>query len=189
MKLSRLTDNYLKILTLIGIALGLFITITDYSISTLTIPPLETLSASDGKVSVISQKKRKHSYELNLKFRSNNSVKKTIIYCKISQADDTTCPELLRPWREGLGDNVVPAKGPLTWRDARVWWYPSPEFGNFNKPRLMQLEVEGVMIRDYDAMKRHYIDMKNNHLHIGIYILLLMLSFYIWLYIETSESI
>lgn len=189
MKLSRLIDNSLRRFIAFVLAICSVMAISDYSVATLDIPALETLSPSTGKIAVIFVKS-KYSSEYSLRFRSEKNARNITLKCRLSEHDDTICTDL--PGISGLispGQNHIPTKGLLSWKNARVWWYPSPEFGNFGVPRLMQLEVDGVMIRDYDSMKQHYLDLKNSHLYIWTYIFVLMGCLFVWLNLPEQRDI
>ncbi len=159
-KFKFLFDSRAKVISA-GVVLFLAILAQgDYNIFSMKIPDFNQLDISQGVIYIY-----KYQPRIGSKFTLVNSdKKKTLFSCNIFGDSNIECiPEDKKKEYQG--------------KNARVWFYSYD--GMFLKDnRLLQLEVEGNIIIDYQKQKNFYYESRSKYLYIRTFFLFLSIIFF-----------
>jgi len=166
--LKRFFDNdYKKASFLFMLIFGASV-IDDINVFTLNIPVANQLNISEGEIAF----KDGNKYGRMLIINPHKDQSELSFNCHIYHAD-----------------NCIPKSDEYLYinKNARVWWYET-KFSFRHVKRLLQLEVDGKKVINYQDQKEKYLKSKAEHDYISSLIFLASLTFFLALQIFKSNS-
>jgi hypothetical protein len=130
----------------------------DLSVYLINVPALNQLHISTGTI----------TFYIRLPHRAGNPVilanydETTVFNCEISSSMQHDCIEK---------DKLIFFEN----KNGKVWWYEKGIKGFFSNNILLQLEVDGKTVIDYETQKQKYLHHKNSYLYVNTVIFLTIL--------------
>lgn len=168
---TALVNNKLKKWAFFAILFFFLLSLDDYSVATLDIPPIEQLNVTKGTVQLELAGGSKGASNGDLFYLLNNH-QRVKFNCRIGTRDNSSCIarsdsrfyDKAAGGESWLGKTVFfKPNTSQKLKHAQVWWYEANIFGPLKEKRLLQLDVEGERIIGYDLQKEKYISQKSNH--------------------------
>lgn len=186
-------NNKIKKWTFFTILFFILLSLDDYSVVTLSIPPFEQLNVTNGvlKIEQITGGKGGSGGDILHLLNSDRSMK---FRCRINTRDESKCISKSdarfydktpngESWL-GKSATIKPNTSKII-RHARAWWYEGNIFWILKEKRLLQLDVEGERVIGYEQQKAKYMLKKNNYDYIPTILLIFSI---IWFFVLQLAS-
>lgn len=146
--------------------------IGDLEVLFLTIPPFDQSTISSGSINIDRGTNRGSA--LMLIDKANR--KKTILGCRIySQGDFSCIPKNRAALYQG--------------KNGKAWWYRARVNGVFTENRLLQLEVDGLVVINYEKQRDKYMEIRSNYFYIDLTLLWVSLVWMLILQFSNKNEI
>lgn len=167
----QLLNKKSKKWTFFAILFFLLVSLDDYSVATLNIPPFQDLNVTNGtlKVEELTGGKGGSSGDMLHITNRSQSIK---LRCRIHTGDESRCISKTdtRFYDTEIGDGsmfgkvaTVRSNTSHTIKQAKAWWFESRVFGFLKENHLVQLDVAGERVIDYKKQKEKYMLERSNH--------------------------
>ena len=194
--LKRFLDSKPKKWAFFSILFFLILSLDDYSVAALDIPPLNQTHVSEGVLRVVRAGGGKRgSGDMLYLLKGHERIK---VRCRINTSDYSRCITLGDPRfydkksgnKSWLGRTVfITPNTSEKFKLARVWWYEASIFGPLKEKRLLQLDVDEVRIISYEQQKAKYMLQKSNHSYMPTILLVFSVICFFLLQVVTNPSL
>jgi hypothetical protein len=173
----KIFDSSFKKWAAFSIFCFFLLSLNDYSIYVLSIPPLNELEISEGQVKIKLDRGRRRTSEDKFFLLEKNKLNR--YSCRISTSGSSNnASSCIQKGdsrfysREDLGVNLygvkrIKIKPKEKAETGKVWWYEVSIFGPFKHRLLLQLDVAGTRIIRYEQQKNKYLSQKNSHTYVS----------------------
>lgn len=193
LKALSLIDNKQKKWSLFTTLFFLFLSLDDYGVYTLSIPPFDQLKVNEGilKVKRETAGKGGSGGDIVSLLAKPNSFQSIDFRCRLGTRVKTACISIndtrfYDRTRTSDQSYTIKSNTFANIRHAKVWWYEANVFGPLHDKRLLQLDVEGERIITYIEQKDKYFKQKNSHMYLPT--IFLAISFIVFGILQLANS-
>lgn len=167
--IKLILDSKKKKWAFFSIIFFLVLSMDDYSVFSLSVPPLNMTNTSEGFLQVVTAigGKRGGGDKIFL----SNDYHREEFRCRINSGDSSSC---ITYADARFFDKKIGAGGVLFFtpkaidktKYARVWWYEASFFGPLKEKRLLQLDIDSARVIDYEQQRVIYHRKKSHHIYL-----------------------